>query len=154
MHTRAVGRLKLESDLRAAMVKRQFLVFYQPVRQLARWRLVFRGAAALGSSFAGTDFSLPLSRSRRGLWNSDLDRTLADVGGLPATARVADEHVFRAAGEHYREPIRAPACRPRVASDIQNALQQTGIEPSRLQLEMTESVASADPKLTISVSLT
>jgi EAL domain-containing protein (putative c-di-GMP-specific phosphodiesterase class I) len=40
---------------------------------------------------------------------------------------------------------------PRLASDIQNALQQTEIDSSRLQLEMTESVAAADPKLTISV---
>ena len=36
-------------------------------------------------------------------------------------------------------------------SDIQDALQQTGIDPSRLQLEMTESVAAADPKLTVTV---
>ena len=36
-------------------------------------------------------------------------------------------------------------------NDIQDALQQTGVDPSRLQLEMTESVAAADPKLTITV---
>jgi EAL domain-containing protein (putative c-di-GMP-specific phosphodiesterase class I) len=39
----------------------------------------------------------------------------------------------------------------RLASDIQNALQQTGIDPSRLQLEITESIAATDPKLTITV---
>jgi EAL domain-containing protein (putative c-di-GMP-specific phosphodiesterase class I) len=39
----------------------------------------------------------------------------------------------------------------RLASDIQDALQQTGIDPSRLQLEITESVAATDPKLTITV---
>ncbi len=39
----------------------------------------------------------------------------------------------------------------RLASDIQDALQQTGLEPSRLQLEMTENVAAADPKLTVTV---
>jgi EAL domain-containing protein (putative c-di-GMP-specific phosphodiesterase class I) len=39
----------------------------------------------------------------------------------------------------------------RLASDIQDALQQTGIDPARLQLEMTESVAAADPKLTVTV---
>ena len=37
------------------------------------------------------------------------------------------------------------------SSDIQDALQQTGLNPSRLQLEMTESVAAADPKLTVTV---
>jgi EAL domain-containing protein (putative c-di-GMP-specific phosphodiesterase class I) len=35
----------------------------------------------------------------------------------------------------------------RLASDIQDALQQTGIDLSRLQLEMKESIAAADPKL-------
>jgi diguanylate cyclase len=40
MHTRAVGRLKLESDLRAAMAQHQFRVFYQPVLQLATRRIV------------------------------------------------------------------------------------------------------------------
>ncbi len=39
----------------------------------------------------------------------------------------------------------------RLASDIQDALQQTGVDPSRLQLEMTEKIASADPKLTVTV---
>jgi EAL domain-containing protein (putative c-di-GMP-specific phosphodiesterase class I) len=37
----------------------------------------------------------------------------------------------------------------RLANDIQDALQQTGVDPSRLQLEMTEKIASADPKLTV-----
>ena len=39
----------------------------------------------------------------------------------------------------------------RLANDIQDALQQTGIDPARLQLEMTEKIASADPKLTVTV---
>jgi diguanylate cyclase (GGDEF)-like protein len=40
MHTRAVGRLRLESDLRSAMVEHQFRVFYQPVVHLATRRIV------------------------------------------------------------------------------------------------------------------
>ena len=39
----------------------------------------------------------------------------------------------------------------RLASDIQDALRETGIDPSRLQLEPTESVAAADPKLSSTV---
>ncbi len=39
----------------------------------------------------------------------------------------------------------------RLANDIQDALQQTGVDPSRLQLEMTEQIASADAKLTVTV---
>lgn len=39
----------------------------------------------------------------------------------------------------------------RLANDIQDALQRTGVDSSRFQLEMTESVATADPKLTVTV---
>jgi EAL domain-containing protein (putative c-di-GMP-specific phosphodiesterase class I) len=39
----------------------------------------------------------------------------------------------------------------RLVKDIQSALQESGVNPSRLQLEITESVASADPKLTVTV---
>ena len=39
----------------------------------------------------------------------------------------------------------------RLTSDIQDALQQSGLEASRLQLEMTENIAAADPKLTAAV---
>jgi diguanylate cyclase len=40
MHSRAEGRLRLESDLRKAMTERQFRVFYQPVVHLATRRIV------------------------------------------------------------------------------------------------------------------
>ena len=39
MHTRAVGRLKLESDLRTALAERQFRIHYQPVMQLNERRI-------------------------------------------------------------------------------------------------------------------
>src|SRR5581483_8553573 len=39
----------------------------------------------------------------------------------------------------------------RLVNDLQDALEQTGVEPSRLQLEITESIAAADPKLTVAV---
>jgi len=39
----------------------------------------------------------------------------------------------------------------RLVNDIQDALRETGVDPSRLQLEITESVAAADPKLTMTV---
>lgn len=40
MHTRAEGRLRLESDLLNAMAKHQFVIFYQPVLELASQRVV------------------------------------------------------------------------------------------------------------------
>jgi diguanylate cyclase (GGDEF)-like protein len=40
MHTRAVGRLKLEGDLRTALTERQFRIHYQPVLQLDTRRIM------------------------------------------------------------------------------------------------------------------
>lgn len=40
MHARAMGRLRLESDLRTALTARQFRVYYQPVVELETRRLV------------------------------------------------------------------------------------------------------------------
>lgn len=40
MHTRAEGRLRLESDLLLAMKQHQFVIFYQPVLELASRRVV------------------------------------------------------------------------------------------------------------------
>jgi len=40
MHTRAVGRMKLESDLRTALTQRQFRVHYQPVIDLKTRQIV------------------------------------------------------------------------------------------------------------------
>lgn len=39
----------------------------------------------------------------------------------------------------------------RLVNDIQDALRETGVDPPRLQLEITESVAASDPRLTITV---
>jgi predicted signal transduction protein with EAL and GGDEF domain len=39
MHTRAVGRLQLESDLRTALAERQFRIHYQPVMHLESRRI-------------------------------------------------------------------------------------------------------------------
>jgi len=39
----------------------------------------------------------------------------------------------------------------RLVNDLQTALQETGVDPARLQLEMKEAIAAADPRLTITV---
>jgi EAL domain-containing protein (putative c-di-GMP-specific phosphodiesterase class I) len=36
-------------------------------------------------------------------------------------------------------------------AELQNALRETAVEPSQLRLEMTETVAAADPKLTAAI---
>jgi diguanylate cyclase (GGDEF)-like protein/PAS domain S-box-containing protein len=152
MHTRAVGRLKLESDLRAAMAERQFRVFYQPVVQLATRRIV-----SFEALLRWDHPSQGLISPYRFLEAAEDAGILVSIGHwliLEACRQVREWQMNSYSEQPMNITVNVSARQfadPGLAIDIQNALQQTEIEPSRLQLEMTESVAAADPKLTISV---
>ncbi len=152
MHARAVGRLKLESDLRSAMAERQFRVFYQPVLQLATRRIVcFEALLRWNHPSQG------LISPYRFLEAAEDSGILISIGQwlILEACRQLREWQMNAYSERPMNITVNVSARQfadaRLLSDIQTALQQTGIEPSRLRLEMTESVAAADPKLTISV---
>ena len=152
MHTRAVGRLKLESDLRSAMAERQFRVFYQPVLQLATRRIV-----SFEALLRWNHPSQGLISPYHFLEAAEDSGILISIGQwlILEACRQLREWQMNA---YFEQPMNITVnvsarqfADARLLGDIQTALQQTGIEPSGLQLEMTESVAAADPKLTISV---
>ncbi len=152
MHTRAVGRLKLESDLRSAMAERQFRVFYQPVLQLATRRIV-----SFEALLRWNHPSQGLISPYRFLEAAEDSGILISIGQwlILEACRQLREWQMNAYSERPMNITVNVSARQfadaQLLGDIQTALQQTGIEPSRLRLEMTESVAAADPKLTISV---
>ena len=152
MHTRAVGRLKLESDLRAAMLQRQFRVFYQPILQLATRRIV-----SFEALLRWEHPSQGLISPYRFLEAAEDSGILISIGHwlmLEACRQSCEWQMNCYAEQPVNITVNVSArqfANAGLAQDIQSVLQQTGIEPSRLQLEMTESVASADPKLTVSV---
>ena len=152
---RAVGRLRLESDLRAAMTEHQFRVFYQPVLHLATRRIVsFEALLRWDHPSQGLISPYRFIEAAEDYRNSGVDRTLVDVAGMPAIARVGDDALIPSSPVSITVNVSARQfADARLVSDIQNALQETGVDPSRLQLEMTESVAAADPKLTVTRAL-
>ena len=156
MHTRAVGRLRLESDLRTAMAERQFRVFYQPVVHLAsrhivsfeallRWEHPVQGLISPYRFIeAAEDTGLLVSighwlmlQACRQLREWEINHVSANVSGQPLHMSV------NVSARQFADA--------RLLSDIQDALRESGVDPSRLQLEMTESVAAADPRLTVTV---
>lgn len=152
MHIRAVGRLRLESDLRTAIAERQFRVHYQPVVRLDTKQIV---------SFEAL---LRWEHPTQGLISPDRFMEAAEDTGalvsighwlmLQACRQLREWEVNRVCENPVNVTVNVSARQfadARLASDIQDALQQTGLEPSRLQLEMTEDVAAADPKLTVTV---
>jgi diguanylate cyclase (GGDEF)-like protein/PAS domain S-box-containing protein len=152
MHTRAVNRLKLEAELRQALAQRQFRVYYQPIANLEtkqiigleallRWQHPEQGLISPYKFIAAAeDTGLLVSA---GEW-----LILEACKQLSAwtTANTTMEPVHMSVNISARQLADA-----RFVATTETALRQTGIDPSRLQLEMTESVAAADPKLTSAV---
>ncbi len=152
MHTRAVNRLKLEAELREAIAQRQFRVYYQPIADLntkritgfealLRWQhpeqgLIsphkFMAAAEDGGLLVSIGQSLILEACMQlRAWDTEIPgiNTLSISANVSAR-QLADDDFVRSVGA---------------------ALRSTGIDPSRLHLEITESVAAADPKSTATV---
>jgi diguanylate cyclase (GGDEF)-like protein len=152
MHSRAVGRLKLESDLRTALTERQFRIHYQPVLELKTRRILsFEALLRWDHPTQG------LISPYRFIEAPEDTGVLVSIGHwlmVQACRQLREWEVNDRSGSPMNVMVNVSARQfadARLANDIQDALQQTGIDPSRLQLEMTEKVASADPKLTITV---
>jgi diguanylate cyclase (GGDEF)-like protein/PAS domain S-box-containing protein len=152
MHTRAVGRMRLESDLRAAIAAHQFRVYYQPVVQLNTRRIMsFEALLRWDHPTQG------LISPYRFIEAAEDTGILVSIGHwliLQACRQLKEWEVNNSSAQPTNITVNISARQfadARLANDIQDALQQTGIDPSRLQLEMTENVAAADPKLTITV---
>jgi len=152
MHRRAEGRLRLEADLRNAIAQRQFRIYYQPVVQLDTRRVV---------SFEAL---LRWEHPTQGLISPYHFIEAAEDSGLMVS--IGHWLILQAcrqlrewqAGDSSREPVNITVnvsarqfADARLANDLQEALRETGVEPSQLQLETTENVAAADPKLTVTV---
>jgi diguanylate cyclase (GGDEF)-like protein/PAS domain S-box-containing protein len=152
MHTRAVGRLRLEADLRTAIAERQFRVHFQPVVHLETRRVV-----SVEALLRWEHPTQGLISPYRFIEAAEDTGILVSIGHwlmLQACRQLREWEVNRLSEHPINLTVNVSARQfadARLASDIQDTLQQTGLDPSRLQLEMTESVAAADPKLTVTV---
>lgn len=152
MHTRAEGRLRLEADLRAALAARQFRIYYQPVLELKT------------RTIASFEALLRWEHPTQGLISPDRFLEAAeDSGILASTGQWLLEQVcrqlrewegMRPAGSAVSVTVNVSARQfgdARLVKDIQQALRETGLNPARLELEISEDIAHADPQLTMSV---
>jgi diguanylate cyclase (GGDEF)-like protein len=147
MHTRAVALLKLESDLRRAIEREEFCVHYQPIvsletealvgfEALARWNHPERGLVP-------PDEFIPLAEetgliTEIGAWvlreaSMQLRKWQATLGKESLTMSV------NLSGKQLTQTD--------LIQQIQNTMQQTGINPTCLRLEITESVVMENAEL-------
>jgi diguanylate cyclase (GGDEF)-like protein len=137
----AEARLQIESDLRQAIERKEFQLHYQPIvtlsdqqlcgfEALVRWHHPVRGLILPGDFIAvaeETGLIVPL-----GLW------VLREAC---RQMRAWDSEFQHCASLMVNVNLSARQClHPTLVSDIASVLAETGLEPQRLKLEITESM--------------
>jgi EAL domain-containing protein (putative c-di-GMP-specific phosphodiesterase class I) len=144
MHANAVKRLRLETDLRKALDQGEFRVYYQPIVSLQTGKIT--GFEAL------TRWQRP-----EGILPPIEFIAVAEEIGLIIPM---NRQLLREACQHLRSwqsefPSSPPLtmsvnitsrefAQPDLASEIRKLLEQTGVDPGCLQLEITETIAMGD----------
>jgi EAL domain-containing protein (putative c-di-GMP-specific phosphodiesterase class I) len=138
------SRRALEIDLREAMDKQEFALFYQPIYDLRKDRI------------SGFEALLRWQHPKRGLVPPDQFIPLAEEIGL--IAALGEWVLYRACEQAANWPdelkiavnVSASQFRdPRFADVIANAIDASALAPQRLELEITESVLLGNSSETI-----
>ena len=148
MNSRALERLSMETKLRNAIEREELLIYYQPqidadtrkivgLEALLRWQSPEHGLIMPGQFIPlaeETGLIVPIGEwvlRSACLASADWQRA-----GLPPT-RVA----VNLSSANYR--------RPNLLSTIESALKESALDPSLLELEVTESVLMGDSQITL-----
>ena len=152
MHRRAHARLQLETDLRWAMERKEFRVFYQPivslesgvitgVEALVRWEHPLRGflePSEFLSVAEETGMIIPL-----GLWV--LEHSCRHVREWHERMSW-DSPMFLSVNMSGKQVLQRD-----IAREVGHVLKETGLDGRLLRLEMTETVIMDDADRTLSV---
>ena len=150
MEARAIERLEVETELRSALERGEFEVYYQPIFSLADQRItefeaLVRWRKPDGRLVLPINF-IPLAEE------TGLDRAARAMGarsGLRSDAPVAGAVPERPAAGHQRQPLGASISESAPDRGRRSTrLTRTGLDPHSLKLEITESVAMHDPEAT------
>jgi diguanylate cyclase (GGDEF)-like protein/PAS domain S-box-containing protein len=150
MHADAMRRVEVESELRTALEEGQFVLHYQPTIDLRTGRMT------------GVEALVRWQHPRRGLVAPAEFIPLAeDCGLIVPLGRWATNEACRQVRNWQREiPTDEPIVlsvnlsarqlrHPNIVRDIADALDDSGLQPSRLVLEITESVLTVDTASTL-----
>jgi diguanylate cyclase (GGDEF)-like protein len=151
MHDEAMGRLTAELDLNNAAVRNELLLHFQPIIDLHGGRVL--GCEALLRWRHPTD----------GLVSPDRFIPLAEeTGMIVPIGRWAVREACRAAAEWRRRDPASPLYvsvnlsrrqieSPGIVDDVRQALEESGLPPRLLKLEITESTMMHDSRLSVGV---
>lgn len=146
MTSDAVDRVDLESDLRAALDRRELAMHYQPQVSLDSGRLV--GVEALmrwdhpGRGWVSPGTFIPIAE------HSDLIHPLGDWA-FSESCRQLQEWGKQAAGVRMAVNVSARQFRgPGFTETVAQAIDRSGVDPACLELELTESVLVDNQNMT------
>jgi diguanylate cyclase (GGDEF)-like protein/PAS domain S-box-containing protein len=140
MHQRAVALLQLETDLRRALDRQEFLLHYQPIVSLATQQII------------GFEALLRWKHPERGMVSPAEFIPIAEETGLivPIGLWVLKEACAQMKAWKSQLPQNLPLTisvnlsgkqfTPQLVEEIRQILADTGLEPQHLRLEITESV--------------
>ncbi|HEX7590576.1 MAG TPA: EAL domain-containing protein [Candidatus Limnocylindrales bacterium] len=150
MHADAIRRIEVESQLRVAIDQQQFLMYYQPTIDLQTGRLT------------GVEALIRWQHPRRGIVPPMEFIPLAEESGLIVPlGQWAIQESCRQVRKWQKEiPADEPIAlnvnlsarqlrHPNLVRDVADALDDSGLPPSRLILEITESVLMIDTTATL-----
>jgi EAL domain-containing protein (putative c-di-GMP-specific phosphodiesterase class I) len=150
MHADAIRRIEVESQLRTAIEQQQFMLYYQPTIDLQTGRLT------------GVEALVRWQHPRRGIVPPMEFIPLAEeIGLIVPLGQWAIQEACRQVRIWQKEiPVDEPLAlnvnlsarqlrHPNIVHDIADALDDTGLLPSRLTLEITESVLMIDTSATL-----
>ena len=144
MHANAVKRLRLETDLRKALDQGEFRVYYQPIVSLQNGRIV--GFEALSRWQRPEGLVPPM----------DFIPVAEETGLIiPVNRQLRLEACRQVMAWQTQFPANPPLtmsmnitakefAQPDLVSEIEKTIQQTGIAPSCLRLEIVETIAMSD----------
>lgn len=152
MHTQVVNLLRMESDLRKALDREEFSVFYQPIVSLENFNTV------------GVEALLRWHHPEYGLIRPDLFIPLAEETGLITELGLwvfetacAQLRYWQTKFLHHAElgmninvsPIQLR--QQRLVNRVQDIIEKTGIKPTTCRIEITESAMMQDPEAALNV---
>lgn len=148
MHTQAVARLTLETDLRRAAERQEFRLYYQPVISLATGRIASFEALLRWQhpqhGLIGPSECLPVAEEM-GL--------LVPVGQWVLSTACRQMRSWQSGAPEYLAMSVNLSCKQFFQSDlvplVEEALQETGVQPHRLTLEITETIIMDNAELAI-----
>jgi PAS domain S-box-containing protein len=152
MQIQVVNRLKLEAELQTAVEEKQFRVYYQPVvalktRQIMGFEALLRWAHPQQGVIAADQF---LEAAE----DTGLLITLGQWAMTEACQQMRRWQAQYAAAGPLSVSIQLSARQlayENLVNDVREAIHMSAIAPGSLQVEMSEDLAMAHPKLTVSV---